>query len=403
MTSRRLALLTWGTCLLLAVGTLLLLALDANVSTRADSFGLSGLGGLSLLLASLTFATVGALVTVRVPGNPIGPIFLVTGLALSAGDFTFQYADRALFIARDGPPGGSAAAWLQNFGLPPGFGLLALAVLLFPDGRLPSRRWRPALWLALAGIVLVVGGYGLRAGPLDDPFDKVSNPLAVGSRDLMDALSGLGWLFMASSVGLAALAMAIRLRRSHAVERQQLKWLALAAAVAGVAIVVDAATYFAGIGGIERPREVLLGLGFCTFPIAAGLAILRYRLYDIDVVINRTLVYGALTATLAVTYLGSVLLLQLALSGVTRGSGLAVAASTLGVAALFRPARSRIQAAVDRRFYRRKYDAQRTLESFGTRLRDELALDALSGELRAVVVETMQPAHVSLWLRETRQ
>jgi hypothetical protein len=400
MTARRLAGITLGTCLLLALGTLLLLVLGAGVSTRADSFGLSGVGGLSFVVASLTFATVGALITTRVPGNPIGPIFLVTGVALGAGDFAFQYADRALFIDPGKLPGGSAAAWLQNLGLPPSFGLLALAVLLFPDGRLPSRRWRRALGLALAGIVLIVVGYGLRAGPLDDPFQNVRNPLALGPRGLMDALAGFGWLFMAASVGLAALAMSIRLRRSRGVERQQLKWLALAAAVAGLAIVADAATYFADVHGIEGPREVLLGLGFCVFPIAAGQAILRHRLYDIDVVVNRALVYGALTATLAAAYVGSVLLLQLALSGVTGGSGVAVATSTLAVAGLFRPARERIQDLVDQRFYRRKYDAQRTLESFGARVRDEVALDELSGELRAVVAQTMQPAHVSLWLRE---
>jgi hypothetical protein len=397
MNRRQLAGLAWGACVAIGAATLVLLVLGAGESTPPDSFGLGGLGGASFVLASLAFATVGAMVTTRVPGNAIGPIFLGTGLVLGAGDLAFQYADRALFISPDSWPGGAAAAWLQNLGLPPGFGLLGVALLLFPDGRLPSRRWRPALWLALTGIVLIVVGYALRPGPLDDPFENVTNSLGVGSFDLMDALTGFGWMFMAASVGLAALAMSIRLRRSHGLERQQLKWLALAAAIAGVAIVADAASYFADVQGIEQPREVVLGLGFCVFPLAAGAAILRYRLYDIDVVINRALVYAALTATLAGAYVGSVLVLQLVLSP---SSDLAVAASTLGVAALFQPARRSIQEIVDRRFYRRRYDARHTLEAFSGRLRDEVDLDALSSELRAVVAETMQPRHVSLWLRE---
>jgi hypothetical protein len=193
--------------------------------------------------------------------------------------------------------------------------------------------------------------------------------------------------------------MVHRLRRSSGQEHQQLKWIALAASVAGILVVADAASFFLSVDGISQLRIVALGLAFVGFPVAAGVAILRYRLYDIDVVINRTIVYGALTATLAATYLGSVLLLQLALGGLTSDSSLAVAGSTLAVAAIFRPARTRIQEVVDRRFYRLRYDAARTLESFGSRLRDEVALDSLSSELCIVVAETMQPAHVSVWLR----
>ena len=192
------------------------------------------------------------------------------------------------------------------------------------------------------------------------------------------------------------------MRRAHGIERLQLKWIAFAASLFAVGFLVISITFFVELSGsiIDPLRTAVLGFGFCTIPIAAGIAILRYRLYDIDVVINRTLVYGALTATLAGVYIGSVLLLQLLLRPLTADSNLAIAGSTLAVAALFRPARTRIQGAVDRRFFRRKYDAARTLERFGTHLRDEVALDSLSAELRAVVVETMQPAHVSLWLRE---
>ena len=243
------------------------------------------------------------------------------------------------------------------------FGLLGLALLLFPDGRLPLPPMAHRLWLALVGIGLSVIGAALRPGPLVEPFDSVSNPLGIpNSLGLMDSFLGFGFLFTLVAVVLAAFGVRARLRRSRGLEREQLKWLVLAAAVTGVAVVGTLVLYLAA--GIDVGGEYVLGLGFSTFPLAAGAAILRYRLYDIDVVINRTLVYGALTATLALAYLGSVLVLQSALSGVTESSGLAVAASTLAVAALFRPARTRIQEAVDRRFYRRKYDAARTLERF---------------------------------------
>jgi hypothetical protein len=208
-----------------------------------------------------------------------------------------------------------------------------------------------------------------------------------------------GWVLVMVGTLLAAASMLVRLRRAHGVERQQLKLVLAVGALVAAVTAVDMSGWLVWPQGSLQIRIGLIGLSFAAFPVAAGVAILRYRLYDIDVVINRTLVYSALTATLAAAYLASVLLLQVALQPLTENSGLAIAASTLAVAALFRPARARIQALVDRRFYRRRYDTQRTLEAFTARVRDEVALDALSTDLREVVAETMQPTQVSLWLR----
>ena len=386
----------WLATVAVALLTTALLVVTALHETPADDFVLTGLGGASFVLASLAFATVGALVGARVPGNRIGPIFCAMGAILGVGNLLFQYADVALYISPQ-LPGGEGTAWLQNFGLPSCFGLLGVAVLLFPHGRLPSPGWRWVLVLAYTGIAFIAIGYAFRPGLLDPPFEHIVNPLGIaGTFGLMDALAGLGWMFMGASVGLAAIATGLRLRRARGVEREQLKWLALAAAITGGAIVIEVISYFVAVDALSGARSLLLGLGFTVFPLTAGVAILRYRLYDIDVVINRALVYGALTATLAATYLGA------RAAGRARRSvapDFAVAVSTLAVAALFRPARARIQGAVDRRFYRRRYDAAQTLEAFGVRLRDELDLEALGTDLRGVVRDTVQPAHVSLWLR----
>jgi hypothetical protein len=250
-------------------------------------------------------------------------------------------------------------------------------------------------WCAGVGITLLFVADGLNPGPLED-YPEIANPYGVDS-PVLDVLGGVAALALAVAMIGSPLSLVLRFRRAGRVERQQIKWLALAGAVAAVTFVIALASYEALPAGVAD-RAIMLSI--LMLPVAAGMAILRYRLYDIDVVVNRTLVYGALTATLAAAYLGSVLLLQLALSPLTEASDLAIAGSTLAVAALFRPARTRIQFAVDRRFYRRRYDAARTLERFGVRLRDEVDLETLGGELRGVVADTMQPAHVSLWLRK---
>ena len=405
----------WAVSIALAAATLALSILSVGVEPGhpglSDTPSAADVVTAAVYFVAVTaFATVGAFVIWRRPGNEIGWVFLAIGAVVSIRVGAAEYGEYSLLVRPDSLPGGRVAVSIGEAVSPLMFALLGLALLLFPDGRLPSRRWRKLLWILGAAALLGVVGLGLRPGHFAEAesFKAFSNPLGVGSDpEPFDALGGLGWLLVSSGIVACGVAMVRRMRRAHGIERLQLKWIAFAASLFAVGFLLISITFFAGLSGrtIDPLRTGVLGIGFCTIPIAAGVAILRYRLYDIDVVINRTLVYGALTATLAAAYLGSVLLLQVLLRPLTADSNLAIAASTLAVAALFRPARSRIQAAVDRRFFRRKYDAAQTLERFGTRLRDQVALDNLSAELRAVVTETMQPAHVSLWLRapETRR
>jgi len=399
----------WVVCVALAGLTLTLSILSVGIEPRfSGSIGTPSAADVVTagvyIVAVAAFATVGAFVIWRRPGNEIGWVFLALGAAVAVRVAAAQYGEYALLVRPGSLPGGRLAVSLGEAVSTPMFALLGLALLLFPDGRLPSRRWRKLLWILGAAAVVGAIGNGLMPGQFAEAesFKGFSNPLGVGSDpEPFEALSGLGWLLVTTGVFACGLAMVRRMRRAHGIERLQLKWIAFAASLFAVGFLVISITFFAGLSGtiIDPLRTGVLGLGFCTIPIAAGIAIMRYRLYDIDVVINRTLVYGALTATLAGVYVGSVLLLQLLLSGLTKDSGLAVAASTLAVAALFRPARARIQGAVDRRFFRRKYDATRTLERFGAHLREEVDLDALGSALRGVVMDTMQPASVSLWLR----
>jgi hypothetical protein len=390
MTPSRLA---WVLCGLAAVVTLVvwtLRLLIAGASNEVPADLEAGAGDVVWPLVVLGFAFVGALVASRHPENPIGWIFCGGAVAFSLSGLGEAYAVYTLF-AEPGSllGGGKTTAWFSVWvwvlgGVP----LLILFPLLFPNGELLSRRWRIVAVAALAAIAFLVLGTMFAPGPMED-LPEIENPYGLGgvAGDVFDAFQAVGWLLLILSLIASATSLVLRFRRSHGIERQQIKWVAAASVVLVVSFLM------------WEVWEGMAPLGILTMVVAAGIAILRYRLYDIDVVINRTLVYGALTATLALAYLGGVLLLQLALRPLTESSNLAIAGSTLGVAALFRPARARIQEVVDRRFYRRKYDAQRTLEAFSTRLRDQLDLGALHSELSAVVSETLQPAHVSLWLR----
>jgi hypothetical protein len=382
------ALFGFATVVTLLVWTLRLLIAGSSGKVPADLE--AGAGDVVWPLVILGFAFVGALVASQRPDNPIGWIFCGGAVAFSLSGLGEAYAVYTLF-AEPGAllGGGKTAAWFSVWvwvlgGVP----LLILFPLLFPNGKLLSRRWRIVAGTAFAAMAFLVVGTMFAPGPLED-LSEVDNPYGLGgvAGDVFNAFGGVGWLLLILSLIASAASLVMRFRRSRGIERQQLKWVAASS-------VVLVASFL-----MWEVWEGMAPLGILTMVVAAGIAILRYRLYDIDVVINRTLVYGALTATLAAAYLGGVLLLQLALRPLTESSNLAIAGSTLAVAALFRPARARIQEAVDRRFYRRKYDAQRTLEAFSTRLRDQVDLVALNSELGAVVRETLQPAHVSLWLR----
>ena len=353
-------------------------------------------------LVILAFPTVGAIVASRRPENPIGWIFCIIGLSVIGDVASSQYV---LYVRHVAPslPAATLVAWFASWTWFVGMGLAStLMLLLFPDGRPPSPRWRVVGWLAVLLIGITVLARAVRPGPLDteptipNPFG-ISGPIGDVARAVTDLV---GWPLLILALA-SFTALISRFVRARGDERQQLKWVAYAATITAVGIAAIAIVFLVGKGDDLAFGWVwyIAPVGLGLIPVAAGIGILRYRLYDIDLLINRTLVYAALSANLAAVYIGLVIALQGLLSGFTGGNSLAVAASTLAVAALFQPLRRRIKAAVDRRFYRSRYDAQRTLEAFSSRLRHEVDLAHLTDELRGVVAETLQPTSVSVWLR----
>jgi hypothetical protein len=359
----------------------------------AHQFLREGIGGVDLL--AITFATVGAVIASKQPRNRIGWIILAVGLLYTVEALAEGYYDHFL-RTRSWLPGARTVLWYESWGWMPALGILATFVLLlFPDGHLPSRRWWP-LGAASAAVVVGTTAAGATVGwfvnaALFAGRQPTPTPLLQHLQFLVFLGEVLGGCCLVATVG----AVIYRYRRAPAEQRQQLKWgtygsIGLAAVIA--AIWIPLGDWFQWVAAV---------MGSLWFAACVAVAILRYRLYDIDVIVNRTLVYGGLTALLGGIYVGAVF----GLGGLVRSvaghgnNGLVVAASTLAVAALFSPARRALQAFIDRRFYRSKYDAARTLESFGARLRDDVDIDELSGHLVGVVHETMQPAHVSLWLR----
>ena len=400
MSAARVRLLAWSLFALFVAMLLADVALIASGRGRVEDLFFVAVSG---------YALVGALVASRQPRNPIGWILLAIGNTLALG----ALLDSNLLAADAFVP--ELSAWLSTWTWYVWLTLAGIFLpMLFPGGRLVSPRWRPVLGLAVAALVLSVTGAAFKPGRLDtDSAVPIDNPLGVGGAfgEALDVVSRAGDVLAGVAFVLAAASLVVRFRRSRGVERQQLKWFSYAALLAAAGLAVAMAQVLLGVQPGEDTEggwlEVVGAVGWFTalfaivvcIPVATGMAILRHRLYDIDVVIRRTLVYAVLTGTLAACYLGGVLLLQLALGPLTEDNDLAIAGSTLAVAGLFRPVRDRVKEAVDRRFYRHKYDAAHTIESFGARLRDEVELDVVVGDLRGVVRDTMKPAHVSLWLR----
>jgi hypothetical protein len=353
-----------------------------------------------VLVPAVAFAGVGGLIASRQAGNPIGGLFCAVGVVIAGVVFSTAYAYHALIAEPGSLPGGAYAAFVGANIWGVAFYAGVFILLLFPNGKPASRRWRRVLWLQAAGLLLYVAGL-FAPETLTEPFEGFGNPLHIeGAPGALENLSVAGWFILVAGYVLAVVAVSLRFRRAGAVERQQLKWMASAGAFFAVSFVIQGFATDSGSGLLEDVLGGMSVAALTSIPLAAGVAIFRYRLYEIDVIVRKTLVYGVATAALAGLYLAVVLLLQQAFSSFAGGSDLAIAASTLAAFALFRPFRARVQALVDQRFYRRKYDAQRTLEELSARLRDEVDLGALEVELGRVVHDTVQPNHVSLWLRQ---
>jgi hypothetical protein len=390
---------------------LTVMSLYAGTVTQAPSdWGTTGpLSGLVIFSPFLAFPLVGALIASRRPENPIGWICLAAGLfwmsiVLSGASNTYE-------LARTGTVTSSVTldALSQWIWVPP-VGLLGIyMILLFPDGRLPSRRWRPFAWFAAAVMVLTSIAVTTSPGPLPD-HPGVSNPLGLEGHSILAQILLSVPVLLPTCILASAFSLVWRYRHSGGEVRLQIRWVAFAASLVGITyavVLVSGLFLLPEASTTEQGAPLWLALiqdavlmSYAGVPIAVGFAVLRYRLYDIDILINRTLVYGSLTVMLVTLYVGGVVGLQAVLRILSgQESTLAVVASTLAMAALFNPLRRRVQAFVDRRFYRNKYDARKTMEAFSGRLRDETDLHTLSGDLVRVVRETMQPAHVSLWVR----
>jgi hypothetical protein len=400
MNSKMTAWFAWTLCGVVIVGAVFTLAFTLNdLQPRADIFAF--LNALLNALYTIAFGVVGALILSRLARNRIGWLLMVIALSLALLGALQSYSQ---------PANGAAeltalnilAIWVSEWGWWLFIGPLLLIMLTFPTGRLLSPRWR---WVAgmIALLIVIFVVFGTASPEWQDPTTgtKFPNPLGLNvmPADLTFEAIQAPWIIaLVSTSALCVLSVLVRYRRSGSVEREQLKWFLYASAIF-IALYAFVGLLFIGV---NNPAwvGVLLSLAFTLFPISIGIAILRYRLWNIDIIIRRTLVYSVLTALLALIYFGGVILLQQLTRSITgESSDVAIVVSTLAIAALFFPLRRRVQNTIDRRFYRRKYDAAKTLAAFGVTVRDEVELEKLTSELLNVVNETMQPASVSLWLK----
>jgi hypothetical protein len=382
----------WAFCVALFALTIVFVFLSPPIQTD-EPIRFSDPWIVLFRLMALTFPTVGALVASRRPEKPIGWILCGTGFLTSVRSFAEAYADFGLAGRPGLLPSVEYMAWLASWmGVPVALSATTLLVLVFPDGKLLARAWWIVVWMAVGGAALVAPSMALDPYPTLN-LHPIPNPFAFEGSvydDFIGPLGSIGSVLLLVSLVCAAISILIRVVKGSRTERQQIKWLAYSFALMIIGLSLSDVLFFVSV------------VAFNFFPIAVGIAVLRYRLFDIDVIINRTLVYGGLTATLGLAYFGGVTVSEMifrAFTGREEQPQLAIVISTLIIAALFTPLRRRTQSFIDRSFYRRKYDARKTLEAFSMKLRDETDLEALSDDLVGVVRETMQPAHVSLWLR----
>jgi len=396
MSARVIAWAIWAIAIALAAVGLALLAASFDVGLP-DSWGFRGFTA----TFAVTFGTIGALI-VASRRNLIGWLLLVAGLLSGIQSFAEEYAIYGI-VARPGSlPAAVVLGWVNSWIWVIIVALVGIFVpLLFPNGHFLSARWRAAGIAAIAASMFLVTALALSEGPLNNaPF--VTNPFGVSGFKALDVSTGnpepaffIGYGGMIACAVAAIASVVARFRAARGVERQQIKFLAFGGGILAAGFLAGG-----GLQGQGKIGQLFFIAAMQVVPVSVAVAVLRYRLYDIDLLINRAIVYGATTAAIGVAFFAGIIVLQAALRPVTGGSELAVAASTLICFGLFQPVRRRVQSAVDRRFYRSRYDASRTLDLFISRLAGQVDIDAVGAELANAVIATVRPTHVSLWLRK---